>query len=124
MEPWHGTSVVVYREPAGGAAASQLWPRVSLDGSLQGGHALAWGDMDGDRDDDLVAGWRDGTGGVVVYGIGPAGELRTRTPVDLQGMAAEDIAVHDLDGDGRPEIIASGRKTSNVVIYWNRTGAR
>lgn len=124
VEPWHGTSVVVYREPAGGAAASELWPRVTLDGSLQGGHALAWGDMDGDRDDDLVAGWRDGTGGVVVYGIGQAGELRTRTPVDLQGMAAEDIAVHDLDGDGRPEIIASGRRTSNVVIYWNRTGAR
>lgn len=124
VEPWHGTAVVVYREPDGGAAAAQPWPRVTLDGSLLGGHALAWADVDGDGEDDLVAGWRDGSGGVVVYGFAPDGTLRTRTPVDLQGMTTEDLAAEDLDGDQRPEIIASGRKTANVVIYWNRTTKR
>ena len=24
-------------------------------------------------------------------------------------------------GDGRPDIVASGRSTHNLVIYWNRT---
>jgi hypothetical protein len=124
VEPWHGTSIVVYREPEGGVSASQAWPRATLDGSLLGGHALAWADMDGDGDDELVGGWREGSGGVVVYDVARDGTLRTRTPVDLQGMATEDLAAHDLDGDGRPEIIASGRRTSNVVIYWNRTGGR
>ena len=124
IEPWHGTSVVVYREPDGAAAAAQPWPRVTLDESLLGGHALAWADMDRDGDDELVGGWREGSGGVVVYDIERDGRLRAWTPVDLQGMATEDITAHDLDGDGRPEIIASGRKTSNVVIYWNRTTTR
>jgi hypothetical protein len=59
---------------------------------------------------------------VVVYDVAADGTLRSRTAVDLEGMATEDVAAHDLDGDGRPEIIASGRKTSNVVIYWNRSG--
>lgn len=124
VEPWHGTSVVVYREPDGGPAAAQLWPRATVDGSLLGGHALAWADLDADGDDDLVGGWREGSGGVVIYGVGRDGALRTRTPVDIQGMATEDVATHDLDGDGRPEIIASGRRTSNVVIYWNRATTR
>jgi hypothetical protein len=29
------------------------------------------------------------------------------------------IIIADLDGDGRPDIIATGRQTSNVRIYWN-----
>jgi hypothetical protein len=36
-------------------------------------------------------------------------------------MACEDLKVADLDGDGRPEIIAAGRATKNVIIYWNET---
>ena len=34
-------------------------------------------------------------------------------------MAAEDLTLEDLNGDGRPEIIAAGRATHNVKIYWN-----
>ena len=71
-----------------------------------------------------MAGWREGTGGVVVYDVARDGTLQARSPVDLQGMTAEDVAAQDLDGDGRPEIVASGRRTSNVVIYWNRSSRR
>jgi len=39
--------------------------------------------------------------------------------VDDGGMAAEDLTVADLNGDGKPEIIAVGRATANVKIYWN-----
>jgi hypothetical protein len=124
VEPWHGTSVVVYREPSAGARSDAIWPRRTVDPSLTGGHALAWADVDGDGDDELAAGWRDGTGGVVVYDIAADATIRTRTPVDLQGMTTEDLTTADLDGDGDPEIIASGRRTSNVVIYWNRSAAR
>ncbi len=124
VEPWHGTSVVVYREPEGGVASGALWPRATADAALAGGHALAWADLDGDGDDELVGGWRDGSGGVVVYDIGKDGAAHARTPVDLSGMATEDVAAADLDGDGRPEIIASGRRTANVVIYWNRSTRR
>jgi hypothetical protein len=39
-------------------------------------------------------------------------------------MACEDLKIADLDGDGQPDIIASGRATHNLVIYWNRTKPR
>ena len=29
----------------------------------------------------------------------------------------------DLDGDGRLDIVAGGRSTHNVKIYWNRQGS-
>jgi hypothetical protein len=39
-------------------------------------------------------------------------------------MAAEDLTVADLNGDKRPDIIASGRATRNVTIYWNESGKK
>ena len=41
--------------------------------------------------------------------------------IDDNTMACEDLKVADLDGDGRPEVIAAGRASRNVVIYWNET---
>ena len=37
----------------------------------------------------------------------------------MEDITNKKVAV-DLDGDGKPEIIAAGRATKNVVIYWNR----
>jgi hypothetical protein len=39
--------------------------------------------------------------------------------IDDNQMACEDLKVVDLDGDGKPEIVAAGRATNNLVIYWN-----
>jgi hypothetical protein len=35
-------------------------------------------------------------------------------------MACEDALAADLNGDGRADIVAGGRATHNVKIYWNR----
>jgi hypothetical protein len=43
-----------------------------------------------------------------------------RYTIDDGGMACEDALAADLDGDGRVDIIAGGRATHNVKIYWNR----
>jgi hypothetical protein len=34
-------------------------------------------------------------------------------------VAVEDLAAADLDGDGRVDIVAVGRATKNVRVYWN-----
>jgi hypothetical protein len=119
IEPWHGNGLVIYRERAG--APRELWTRQVLDETLAGGHAIGWIDIDGDGDDELAYGWREKEVGVAFYEIGKAGEAPRKTMIDAGGMAAEDLTIADLDGDRRLDIIASGRRTANVRIYWNRT---
>jgi hypothetical protein len=115
VEPWHGNSVVVYREENG------TWNRQVIEDQLAGGHALGWADFDGDGDDELAVGWREKNFGLAVYKIDPAGRWNRAAMVDGGGMATEDLVIADLNGDKRPDIIAAGRATRNVKIYWNET---
>ena len=43
-----------------------------------------------------------------------------QTLIDDNLMACEDAVVTDLDGDKDLDIIAAGRRTKNVKIYWNQ----
>ena len=114
VEPWHGTSIVIYAEQPG------AWARTVIESAISDGHALAWADFDGDGSDELVAGWRNAKQpGLALYAVNRDGTLRTKTMIDESGMATEDVAVADLNGDKRPDIVAAGRATSNVKIYWN-----
>lgn len=115
VEPWHGNSVVLYREQKG------KWAREVIEDQLSDGHALGWGDFDGDGDEELAVGWRRGKHGVAVYKRNAEGKWGKSLMVDDGGMATEDLAVADLNGDGRPEIVAVGRATGNVKIYWNES---
>lgn len=109
VEPWHGQSVVIYEE------RNPLWNRAVVETGLAEAHALGWGDFDGDKSDELVVGWRGKPWGLALYRF--ANGTWSKTPID-DGVAVEDLAVADLDGDGRPEIIAGGRATQNIRIYW------
>ncbi len=115
VEPWHGSSVVIYAEEKG------MWTRTVIETALTGGHALGWADFDGDGSDELAVGWRDQKPGVAIYVVDRQGALRSKLMVDEGGMATEDLAIADLNGDKQPDIVASGRATRNVKIYWNET---
>jgi hypothetical protein len=115
VEPWHGKSIVVYAEQPG------VWARAAIESEIAGGHALGWADFDGDGSDELAAGWRDGKPGVAIYSVNRDGSLKSKVMVDEGGMATEDLTIADLNGDKRPDIIASGRATRNVKIYFNET---
>jgi hypothetical protein len=131
VEPWHGNTLVVYTEPTKTpdpqtgtppkpvVIPNQQWQREVIEDQLNQAHAIGWGDFDGDGSDELAAGWRGKPWGVAFYKREPNGKW-SRHAVD-DGMAAEDLAVGDLNGDGRPEIIAVGRATANVRIYWNES---
>ena len=121
IEPWHGNQVVVYTQPAGG----KDWKRQVLDNQLLWGHAVWCSDLDGDGDDELVIGVRDplpgkAKSGVRIYKAANAsGEKWDKSELDPGGVAVEDLAVLDLNGDGKPDIVAVGRATKNVRVYWN-----
>jgi hypothetical protein len=117
IEPMHGTSLVVY-------VGNQ---RVVLDDQLKDGHALACADFMKQGRDQIVVGWRNpdeaGETGLKIYvGTDEDGAKWERFRIDPTiKMACEDLTVADLDGDGKLDIIASGRASQNVVIYWNIT---
>jgi hypothetical protein len=125
VEPMHGTNLVVYLDPTD-QGGKQLWARQVLDSSLVDGHALACGDLTGQGQDQIVVGWRAmGKSGAKVgiklfQPLSPAGEKWKEMLVDDNTMACEDLCLADLDGDGRLDIIAAGRATKNVKIYFNQ----
>ena len=119
VEPWHGAGIAVYAEKPG------TWAKTMIESALTDGHALGWADFDGDGNDDLAAGWRGAPKpGVAIYTVDREGALKSKTMVDDGGMATEDLIVGDFNGDKQPDIVASGRSTRNIKIYWNETKAR
>jgi len=117
VEPWHGAGVAIYVEKPG----TPLWTKTTIETALTEGHALGWADFDGDGDEELAVGWRRNTPGLAVYFVNADGTLKTKMMVDAGGMDTEDLVVGDFNGDGRPDIVASGRATRNIKIYWNET---
>lgn len=117
VEPWHGAGVAVYVEKPG----ATLWSKTAIETALTEGHALGWADFDRDGDEELAVGWRRGKPGVAIYFVGKEGALESKMMVDDGGMDTEDLIVGDFNGDSLPDIVASGRATRNIKVYWNET---
>jgi hypothetical protein len=123
IEPMHGNQLAVYTAPSVDASTG-LWERRVLDSSLKEGHALACGDLLGLGSDQIVAGWRvknaAGKLGIKLYWTqDSAGKEWKETLVDDDTMACEDLCLADLNGDGKLDIVAAGRATKNVKVYFN-----
>ena len=126
IEPWHGNEVVVYYR--GGNPRTTI--RRVLDDHLRWGHAIKFSDLLGDKSDFVIAGVRDNPTkddkftekrGVRIYrNTDGKGAKWERYILEDGGVAVEDLAVGDLNGDGKPDIVAVGRATGNCRIYWNQ----
>ena len=114
IEPMHGNNVVIYPK-------QKNQTRIVLDSTLKEGHALGIADFLGNGQQQIVAGWRnpdkDGNFGIKLYSKNNGGW--STEWIDKNGMACEDLQVADLNGDGKTDIIAAGRSTHNLKIYWN-----
>ncbi|GAA0881106.1 VCBS repeat-containing protein [Algoriphagus jejuensis] len=117
IEPMHGTNLVVYDLKDKG--------RIQLFDQLKDGHSLAVADFLGLGFDQIAVGWRmpneASEMGIKLF-IPKNGSFSEFEEfwIDKNGMACEDLQAADLNGDGKPELIASGRATKNVKIYWNK----
>jgi hypothetical protein len=115
IEPWHGEHVVVYTRGKPG----DLWSRHPIDDSFLDGHALVCADLDGDGNDEVVAGFRGpGTSLYVYYAADSSGLKWERQTLDSQ-MAASCVVAADLNGDGRSDVVAIGASTANLKCYEN-----
>jgi len=123
VEPMHGNQVVIYTAPAS-KTGSGAWQRHVIDSSLNEGHAVACGDLLGAGSDQVVVGWRgkdaQGKVGIKVFvPLDKNGNEWSQSLLDDNTMACEDLCLADLNGDGKLDIVASGRATKNVKIYFN-----
>lgn len=122
IEPWHGNQVVVYLHRQNVEALE----RHVIDTELKWGHGLWCADLDGDGNDEIIVGVRDPFNEKIRSGVNvfratdAAGTKWEKHVVDNGGVAVEDLACADLNGDGKIDIIAVGRATGNVKIYWNQ----
>lgn len=118
IAPWHGNQLVVLNPKTN--------VKKTLSDRLSQGHALACGDFLGLGYSQIAVGWRNPNADKKVG-------VRLFIPQDTNGenweefvldesvrMACEDLQAADIDGDGDLDIIAAGRATLNVLIYWNQ----
>jgi hypothetical protein len=116
IEPMHGNSLVVYTKDN----------RTVLTDRLNQGHALVAADFLGLGRDQIAMGWREKNAaeqvGVRLYvSAGADGTKWQEYALDEKAtMAAEDLKAADLDGDGDLDLVAAGRASHNLVIYWNK----
>jgi hypothetical protein len=140
IEPWHGNQVVVYHpqyEEKDHIRYLIKRPRTVVDERLRWGHAVKLSHLihTPDRENEplfIIAGVRDNPDpkqgdtftekrGVRLYRCTDGkGEKWDRYLLEDGGVAVEDLQVADLNGDGKPDIVAVGRATGNCRIYWNQ----
>lgn len=125
VEPMHGNELTVYTAPGGRAVTAGNQSRTVLTSDLNQGHALAVGDLMNIGSTQIVIGWREpdkeNKVGVKIFVQDTGGQKQWQDFwIDDNDMACEDLQVADLDNDGKPDIIASGRATKNLKIYWNK----
>ena len=102
------------------SAPEALWQRVVIDTTFNEGHALICADLDADGDDEIIAGYRGKGYGLYIYDcLDSRGKRWERIVLDEGDMAASGVAIADIDGDGRLDIICVGTATSNIKWYEN-----
>ncbi|MEO8353608.1 MAG: FG-GAP and VCBS repeat-containing protein [Chthoniobacteraceae bacterium] len=129
ISPMHGNDLSVWMIPTKKLNGNQFGEKSIqslLAENLIEGHALATGDLLGTGGDQIVVGWRgskpEKKAGIALWApLDESGEKWRETSVDDGGMACEDLKLADLNGDGKLDIVASGRATKNVKIYFNET---
>lgn len=120
IEPMHGNQLTIY-------TGKENLTRTVLTSELNQGHALALADLLGSGSKQIIVGWRepdkDKKTGIKMF-IPPTAQTAgwSEAWIDDNGIACEDLQLADLDGDGRMEIIAAGRASHNLKVYWNRNG--
>lgn len=115
LEPFHGNtapypdgSLVVY------TGKGETWGgRTVLDNALNYAHTLVAADLDGDGNDELIAGFRGKPNGVNIYRQGTDGKW-SKSVVENNAMAGSGCRAADFNNDKRMDFACTG----GTMLKW------
>ena len=116
IEPWHGNQVAVYAE------SGQNWDRLQIDDSLKDGHTILTADFDGDGNDEIVVGARQGAKGVSLYKWD--GMRWQKRELDVEGLGPAACAAAVLNIGGAVDLVCIGSSSETLRLYRNITVLR
>lgn len=111
---------IVWYENLGKGAA---WKKHIIQQPFPQGFEAFASDLDGDGDVDVVAtGWHKGSGIALAWFENTRDDTWIMHPLKEDWPHADQVIVADLDGDGRPDILASAEDGSRELRWWQNNG--
>ncbi len=125
---YKGTSkVTIYRNTNTGTGNLQVTSFTTPVGFLADGSStvVAIGDLDGDGKPEIVTANLEGRMSVF-WNTSTTGTINSATfaqrfDYSTGGTGGWGIAISDLDGDGKPEIVVTNRGSGNITVFKNNT---
>lgn len=102
---------------------ADAWKKHVIQNPFPGGFEAVVKDLDGDGDMDVVAtAWHKAGGIALAWFENIGGDRWTMHPLKQNWPHAVQVIVTDLDGDGRPDIVASAEDGSMELRWWRNGG--
>ena len=124
----HDFGLYWWEQKAPGPGGATRWDKHLIDDGFSQPHALAWADLDGEGQDELVTGKRkwahngkdpggDAPPALYYYKWNGEEKTFTRYPID-EGEVGTGLQIRpaDLNGDGRPDLVVAGKTGTFVLI--------
>jgi hypothetical protein len=113
---------LVWFENSGQPAKDKSWKRHVLSTDLKRAYDVALVDLNGDGRLDVAASAWNGNHIAWFANPGVTGPEWKKEMIDPQLTEARTVRVADFNGDGRPDILATGR-LANLTAWYEQTGA-
>jgi len=121
----YNTNSIIYWGQAGGAQGVQYSAAASITLPTSGMYSLAVADLNGDGRPEVIFANYQSPSSVIFWGQagGPQGVTYSAiASTTLPASNAAGLAIADLNGDGRPEVIVSNWGGSYSAIFWGQAG--